>query len=142
MYTEKIKLFLLASLIILLINHWGCSDKNPTEPETIEAPFSRLNDIQNKVFNQNCAVPGCHGNTGSQTNLSLTEGNSYSNLVNVQSVIFPQFKRVVPDSSSNSLLIKILRGEVLPRMPFNRDPLPATVIDSIAAWIDNGALNN
>jgi len=27
-------------------------------------------------------------------------------------------------------------------MPFEGDPLPAAVIDSIAKWIDNGALSN
>ena len=99
-------------------------------------------DIQSKVFNTSCALSGCHGSTNNQANLLLTDGNSFSNLVNVQSVLFPQFKRVVPDSSSNSLLIKILKGEVSPRMPLNRNPLSAAVIDSIAKWIDNGALNN
>ena len=57
-------------------------------------------------------------------------------------MLFPQFKRVEPNNNVNSLLIKILQGEVSPRMPFNRDPLSPAVIDSIAKWIDNGALNN
>jgi hypothetical protein len=60
----------------------------------------------------------------------------------VQGFLFPQFKRVVPDSSSKSLLIKILKGEVSPRMPLNGTPLSVAVIDSIAAWINKGALNN
>jgi len=49
---------------------------------------------------------------------------------------------VEPNNSANSLLIKILRGQVSPQMPFNGTPLSASVIDSIAKWIDNGALNN
>ncbi|MGB5528703.1 MAG: hypothetical protein WBQ32_01925, partial [Ignavibacteriaceae bacterium] len=121
----------------------GCSEENTTEPTpTNSAPAAKLSDIQAKVFTQSCSFSGCHGSTNNQANLLLTDGNSFTNLVNVQGLLFPQFKRVVPDSSSNSLLIKILKGEVSPRMPLNRDPLSAAVIDSIAKWIDNGALNN
>lgn len=139
---KKTKFLLLTSslLIIILL---GCSEDNPTEPQPSTAVSSKLSDIQAKVFKQSCALSGCHGSTNNQANLLLTDGNSFSNLVNVQSSLFPQFKRVVPDSSSNSLLIKILKGEVSPRMPPpNRDPLSEAVIDSIAKWIDNGALNN
>lgn len=136
---------LLTTLIILLITFWGCSSDNPTEPAPnpgAQAPLSKLSDIQAKVFTQSCALSSCHGSTNNQANLLLTDGSSFSNLVNVQSFLFPQFKRVVPDSSSKSLLIKILKGEVSPQMPLNRTPLSAAVIDSIAKWINNGALNN
>jgi hypothetical protein len=135
---------LLATLLVLIfILSSGCSEENTTEPTpTNSAPLAKLSDIQSKVFNTTCALSGCHGATNNQANLLLTDGNAFSNLVNVQSVVFPQFKRVVADSSSKSLIIKILKGEVSPRMPFNRDPLPAATIDSIAKWIDNGALNN
>jgi hypothetical protein len=138
------KLNLLAAFLVLtFVLSSGCSEESTTEPVPPNpAPLSKLSDIQNKVFNTSCALSGCHGATNNQVNLLLTDGNAFSNLVNVQSVLFPQFKRVVPDSSSKSLIIKILKGEVSPRMPFNREPLPAAVIDSIAKWIDNGALNN
>ena len=136
----KILLVSLAFTSILLL---GCSEESTTEPTpTASAPLSKLSDIQSKVFNTSCALAGCHGSTNNQANLLLTDGNSFTNLVGVQSLLFPQFKRVAPDSSANSLLIKILKGEVSPRMPFNRDPLSAAVIDSIKKWIDNGALNN
>jgi len=137
---------LLTTLIILLITFWGCSSDNPTEPDpgtnSTPAPLSKLSDIQTKVFTQSCALSGCHGATNNQAGLLLTAGNSFSNLVNVQSVLFSQFNRVEPNNSANSLLIKILKGEVSPRMPFNRSPLSAAVIDSIAKWIDSGALDN
>lgn len=136
----KVLLVLLAFSIILF---FGCSEESTTEPTpTVTAPLSKLSDIQDKVFNTNCAVSGCHGASNTQAGLLLTAGNSFSNLVNVQSVLFPQFNRVQPNNSANSLLIKILKGEVSPRMPLNRNPLSNAVIDSIAKWIDNGALNN
>ena len=132
-------------LLIIVILFGACSEDNTTEPQpspSIQVPTSKLSDIQAKVFNQSCALSGCHGTTNNQASLLLTDGSSFSNLINVQSLLFPQFKRVDPNNSSNSLLIKILRGEVSPRMPFNRDPLATSVIDSIAKWIDDGAMNN
>jgi len=139
---KKIKILLVwfALTTILLL---GCSEESTTEPTpTTSAPLSKLSDIQSKVFNNSCALSGCHGGTNNQANLLLTDGNSFANLVNVQSFLFPQFSRVQPNNSANSLLIKILKGEVSPRMPLNRDPLSVATIDSIAQWIDNGALNN
>ena len=141
-----IKTVLQISLLPFIILFWSCSNDSPTETEqgtnVIPAPLSKLSDIQVKVFNQSCALSSCHGNTNNQAGLLLTTGNSFSNLVNVQSVLFTQFNRVEPNNSANSLLIKILKGEVSPRMPFNRTPLSNATIDSIAKWIDNGALNN
>jgi len=139
------KFFLVITVLFISILAVGCSEENSTQPDANnggQIPLSRFSDIQDKVFTQNCALTGCHGPNNNQANMLLTEGNSYANLVNVQSLLFPQFKRVVPDSSSQSLIIKILKGEVSPRMPLDRDPLPPAVIDSIAAWIDKGALNN
>ena len=132
-------------IIITLTALISCSEENTTGPANSppsNIPMSKLSDIQVKVFTQSCALSGCHGSTNNQANLLLTEGNSFNNLVNVQSLLFPQFKRVAPDTSSNSLLIKILKGEVDPQMPLNRNPLSDEVIDSIAAWIDKGAINN
>ena len=142
---EKMKKIniLLVLLIVTFVLILGCSEESTTEPTpTTSAPLAKLSDIQSKVFNTSCALSGCHGTTNNQASLLLTDGNSFANLVNVQSILFPQFSRVQPNNSVNSLLIKILKGEVSPRMPFNRDPLSAATIDSIAKWIDNGALNN
>jgi hypothetical protein len=142
-YKMKNKRIIVA--LILIATYWGCSSDNPTEPAqktSNTSSLSKFSEIQTKVFNVSCAFSGCHGATNNQAGLLLTSGNSFSNLVNIQSVLFPQFKRVEPNNSANSLLIKILKGDVSPRMPFNRDPLPVAVIDSIAKWIDNGALNN
>ena len=139
------KIVLIIIFIITAIMFISCSEESSTQPEPSSpsnVTLSKLSDIQQKVFTQTCALSNCHGSVNNQANLLLTEGNAFSNLVNVQSLLFPQFKRVVPDSSSKSLIIKILRGEVNPRMPLNRNPLDPAVIDSIAKWIDNGALKN
>lgn len=135
-----IKTIMLLSLITLLI---GCSEEETTAPipNPSTAPLAKFSDLQTKIFNS-CAVAGCHASGSAQGNLDLSTGQAYSNLVGVQSVLYPQFNRVEPGSAGNSMLIKILKGELTPQMPFNRTPLSNDVIDSIEAWIDRGALNN
>lgn len=133
-------------VFVLSLALQSCSDDESTSPVTpppvnSNAPLAKLSDIQAKVFNS-CAVTGCHSASSNQGNLTLTSGQSFANLVNVQSVLFPTFKRVLPGNDGQSLLIKILKGEVSPRMPLNSAPLPNDVIDSIEAWINRGALNN
>jgi hypothetical protein len=46
---------------------------------------------------------------------------------------------VVPGKSGDSLLIQHLTGAARPRMPHERPPLDAALVDRIAAWIDAGA---
>jgi hypothetical protein len=136
---------LLLTFSFLFIIMIGCTETNILEPEPEpdpSIPFSKFSSIQEKVFSPRCDRPGCHGTTNTQANLLLGEGEAYQNLVGVQSIIFPVLKRVLPDSSSQSLLIKILKGEVSPRMPLEGDFLSDAVIDSIAKWIDDGTLNN
>lgn len=137
---------LILFVFIALLFFFGCSDDNPAGPDNggpnTSVPAAKFSDIQAKVFTTNCALSGCHGTTNTQANLVLAAGQAYSNLVNVQGSITTNLKRVEPGNSANSIIIKRLRGEITPRMPLDKDPLPAAVIDSIAKWIDNGALNN
>lgn len=129
--------------VCLLVVFTSCSDDQPTSPGTQNTapPAATLSDIQAKIFNS-CASADCHSSSARRANLILESGQSHANLVNVQSTLFPQFKRVQPGSGGNSLLIKILKGDVSPRMPYNRTPLSNDVIDSIEVWINAGALNN
>jgi hypothetical protein len=136
---------LLLTFSFLFIVSIGCTETNilETEPEPDPTiPFSKFSSLKEKVFTPRCDKPGCHGNTNNQADLFLEEGQAFQSLVGVPSLLFPQMTRVIPDSSSKSLLIKILKGEVSPRMPLDGGFLSDAVIDTIARWIDNGALNN
>jgi hypothetical protein len=134
---------LLLTFPILFIISIGCTETNISESEPDPSvPFSKFSSLQEKVFTPSCDKPGCHGNTNNQAGLFLGEGQAFQSLVGVPSLLFPGMTRVIPDSSSKSLLIKILKGEVSPRMPLDGGFLSDAVIDSIAKWIDNGALNN
>lgn len=132
------RLFLVLVTLSLFVS---CSEDQTTAPPANNAPLAKFSDIKAKVF-VNCVGAQCHSSAGNQGNLVLESGVAFNNLVGVQSVLFPQYKRVAADSSANSLLIKILKGEVNPKMPPNGSPLPTSTIDSIAKWIDQGALNN
>jgi hypothetical protein len=134
---------IILTFLILFVIIIGCTETNISEPEPDPSvPFSKFSSIQEKVFTPRCDKPGCHGNTNNQADLFLGEGQAFQSLVGVPSLLFPVLKRVMPDSSSKSLLIKILKGEVSPRMPLDGGFLSDAVIDSIANWIDDGAINN
>jgi len=136
-------LFTLFMILMALSLFVSCSEDQSTAPQSTptSGSLSKFSDIKVKVFT-NCLGAQCHSSSGNQGNLILESNVAYSNLINVQSALFPQFKRVEPGNSANSLIIKILKGEVSPRMPLNGNPLPAATIDSIAKWIDLGAFNN
>lgn len=137
-----IKTFLIS--IVIITTFISCEDKIVNEPEpstTQSGVTAKLSDIQIKVFNVSCATSGCHDGSNIAANLNLTSGNSYNQLVNVNSNENPSLKRVVPGSSGQSLLIRKLEGNGTSLMPPS-GKLKQEIIDSIKAWIDRGALNN
>lgn len=135
--------FLFFIVILLGLIFASCSEDGttaPTQPSN-GTPLAKFSDIRAKVF-INCTGAQCHSSSGNQGNLILESAVAYNNLVGVQSILFPLYKRVEAGNSANSLIVKILKGEISPQMPLNGTPLPVATIDSIAKWIDQGALNN
>ena len=123
---------------------FACEDQIVSDCEvenvlpSLTATFS---SIQNEVFTPNCATSGCH--VTNSVDPVLTAGQAYNNIVNVMS-FNPPFPYVYSSRSDSSYIINKLRGVNMQgeRMPLNRQALSSAVIDSIAAWIDKGALNN
>lgn len=145
-YRQNALRFIFAFGAILFFNK--CENLIVTEtkefpPKTTIDRLSKLSEIQKQIFTTNCALSGCHAGTPLQANLNLTSGNAFSNLVNVTSLLNPNFKRVVPGNSEQSFIIKMLRntGEGTSIMP-PTGKISDNLIDSIAVWIDNGAKNN
>ena len=135
----KYAVYMIGMLVLFL---WAC-ENNIEGPEDIEKPNDNnmkatFTSIQNELFNKSCALSGCHG--GNQQP-DLRTGQSFNNLVNVQSAQNPSLMRVKPFESENSWLIKKLKGEGTSVMPPS-GKLSTAVIDSVIAWIDNGAQNN
>jgi hypothetical protein len=132
----------LVFFIIFSITIMSCSEDTPLEPPPPATKLSTLSEIQKQVFDSGCNSAGCHGGSTPAANLDLTAANSYNQLVDVTSVKDPAQKRVDPNNSSESVLIRILTGDVSPIMPLGGTPLSSATIDSIAKWIDEGAQNN
>jgi len=135
-----------STLIFLFILIAGCSEDTPLQPAPPDnqpaVKLSTFSEIQRQVFNPSCAVSACHAGANPAANLNLTSANSYDQLVNQTSLLDPAKKIVDPNSSDESVLVLILQGSISPRMPYGEPPLSAATIDSIAKWIDEGALNN
>lgn len=114
---------------------------------------STFDRIQKQIFDQSCAVSGCHDSSASAGNLLLETGASYTNLVNQSPDNFAAFGAgwlrvdVVPNISGSldtSFLYRKVEGD-LPdssyglRMPRERPKLNGTLRDIIEKWISAGA---
>ncbi|TMA80293.1 MAG: hypothetical protein E6J72_08850 [Deltaproteobacteria bacterium] len=119
---------------------------------TAQALFSGTFDrIQRQIFDQSCAVSGCHDSQSRAGDLLLEPGAAYTNLVDAAPANLNAnaagWKRVhVLDATTGdpdtSLLLQKLLGPPAgfgARMPFNRRPLDRALIDVVELWIAAGA---
>ena len=112
------------------------------------APSSTEFAAVQAIFGAKCGIPTCHTGTD-PINLpgvqDLTSANqSYLNTVGMPSIEDPDRLRVNPGNSANSYLYQkiIAGGDIVAgtgRMPLVGGPLSAQEIETIRAWIDNGA---
>jgi hypothetical protein len=116
--------------------------------------ISFANDVQ-PILTGSCASTGCHdglgapggpggagGPGGGATTLDLTVGSAYPSLLETTTSCGPV---VVPGDAEGSVLIGKLTGTELcggSQMPKADPPLAPELIDTIAAWICQGAENN
>ncbi|MBK8943900.1 MAG: hypothetical protein IPM32_01395 [Ignavibacteriae bacterium] len=140
---KTIKFLYILFLISFVIS---CEENITTECEDEKqnlTSITKFSDIQTNVFNVSCALSGCHVGSSLSAGLDLSNGKSYEELVNKSSALNPNYKLVEAGNSENSFLIKMLKhtGEGTSQMPPS-GKLSNSVIDSISAWIDRGALNN
>lgn len=110
-------------------------------PEPIDVNLFDV--IQDKVFSSTCA--NCHGASNfAAANLFLTQGKSYEYLVGKTSEVMGDTeKRVVSGSRNNSLLYKILTGDISSSWQYDHSSeiTDYNTLELIGAWIDNGACN-
>jgi hypothetical protein len=118
---------------------------------------STFDRIQKQIFNQNCALSGCHDSQSMSGGLLLETGAAYDNLVNHMSAnplaIAAGWLRVdapmlgMSGNLDTSFLYHKIEGD-LPdinyglRMPRNRPKLNSTLRDIIRHWIEAGAPPN
>ena len=113
----------------------------PTSPAGNMDP-SFTSEIQ-PIFTDKCAGPNCHDVTASGR-LNLSEGQAYTNIVNVQSSQDQSFMRVLPGDAESSYLVKKIEGD--PDISGFKMPMKGELENSelslIKNWINQGAKNN
>ena len=85
------------------------------------------------LFNQTCALSGCHDGGQNQSPLKLTD---YGSAV----IAIPGI--VVAGQPDQSTLVLRIEGRSGARMPLNRNPLNSNQITGIRKWVSEGARNN
>ena len=124
---------------------------NGCDPQTLfTGTFDR---VQKQVFNQSCAVSGCHDSNTQAAGLLLETGATPGNLINVNplnaAALGAGWKRITQltpttGSPETSFLYRKVTGD-LPdasygeRMPHDRPKLNGTLRDILEAWISAGA---
>lgn len=95
-------------------------------------------DVQ-PIFSTRCALSGCHVQPSPQAGMDLSAGNSYTNIVNVPTVVFTPGVRVKPNEPDSSVLFQLISDGT---MPASGSPLQSRQIETIRIWIENGAKND
>jgi len=121
----------------------GLSDSD-TARFTVRLPIVTFSQIQQNIFNQKCAVPGCHIGPSNQLpgSMDLREGNAYGNIVNMPSEEIPSLLRVNPGQPDSSYIVWKVEGRPGiqgQRMPRGGPPLSQDEINAIRNWIQAGA---
>ncbi|HUI27305.1 MAG TPA: hypothetical protein VL403_14580 [Candidatus Kryptonia bacterium] len=116
-----------------------------TSTPTID-PNATLANIQAQIFSTTCTDQFCHDALTHFNNLSLVDGASYDQLVNVPAFNLAAQQagllRVKPGDPDNSFLIIKLTNPTIDegvRMPSGKPPLSAAQIQLIRDWITQGA---
>src|SRR5581483_1236926 len=119
---------------------------SPAVSVTVSNTPVTLTQLQGTIFTPKCA--SCHTGNGTalpgSMNLS-TAAATFASLVNVTSEKNPPMKRVLPGDPDNSFVVHKLEGTDLngsARMPFGGPFLDQPTIDTVRAWISQGAQNN
>lgn len=143
--SEKMILRIVLAFILVLAAVTACkspAETKPPEPPALITNPSFSANIQ-AIFNASCNAAGCHGGNPGAAGLNLTSGQSYGNLVNIDSVQTVTKKRVLPGNAADSYLVIKLEGrqETGSRMPLG-GTLHVNHIQNIRTWIAQGAANN
>lgn len=115
--------------------------------ETEQRDNSTYHEIQDNIFDKSCANSACHAPPQNSSNLNLTYGQSYPDLVNRvprnAAAAAAGMKLIDPGNPDNSFLLTKLMDLENPnygqRMPFGMGPLHKGKIDAIRTWIAAGA---
>ena len=136
---------LIGSLLLFLASCSSSSTgtEDPADPDPPPEEPNRLvsfsEDIQ-PIFNGNCTSSGCHDSGTQESGVDLT---SYDAALSSTGTQYGT-EIIDPGNPDNSPIVDKIEAdpEFGSRMPENRSALAQSEIDSIRAWIEDGAPNN
>jgi hypothetical protein len=108
----------------------------PPDPEYECQP--NLPSLETGIFRRGCAFINCHTSAGFAGSLDLTEADLQNQLVGVDAILCPSWKRVVPGSPEKSFLwnkLTLHTPSCGARMPLGLEPLPQHALDCVHDWI-------
>lgn len=142
------KAFFLILIISFGLVLTGCGGDSSTGPDPNPDPdpdpdpnrnVSYSQDIE-PIFQGNCTTSGCHDSGTQESGVNLS---SYQDAIESKGV---QYDALVinPENPDESPLVDKIEPspEIGERMPFEGNPLTQSEIDSIRAWIADGAPDN
>ena len=133
----------LIALVALVFMGASCSGPTTSTDMVFDASAEGLAtfaQLQETVFDVSCALSGCHGDSA-WPNLSV--GQAYDNIVDVESS--RGIALVEPGDPDNSYLYhKLLADADIDgsRMPPGGPYLTPDALETVRAWIENGAHND
>ncbi len=127
----------------------GTATQPPGDPcDPANDPGSSLSCDVQPTFTASCALSGCHAGTNPQQGMNLSEGQTFTNVVNVQSNQSPLLRIARSDPDASYLVHKVQGthltvGGCCAQMPAGGGaPLTPAQIDTIRSWVSAGALDN
>jgi hypothetical protein len=125
----------------MLLYLLACTPTPTVEPFDFEPTFT---NVQEQIFDKNCASSSCHGEGRGSKNLTLHAGDAYRDLVDVPSEEVPEILRVARGDPDSSYLVMKIRGDegidddVMP--PGN--PMDDARVQLVVDWVAGGASPN
>lgn len=131
-------------LVLALLACTGDPKGDTADTAALEPTFT---NVQAEIFTASCAFSSCHGSSGGgASDLDLSEGNAYAEIVGVESVDNPGRTLIVAgDAASSYLVQKSTPGAtdlVGGLMPEGTAGLDDARLALLVAWVDVGAPND
>ena len=133
----------LVVLVALVFMGTSCSGPTTSTDMVFDVPAegpATFAQVQETIFDVSCALSGCHGDSAWP---NLSAGQAYDNIVDVESS--RGIALVEPGDPDNSYLyLKLLADADIDgsRMPPGGPYLTPDALETVRAWIENGASND
>jgi DNA-binding beta-propeller fold protein YncE len=140
MKRKKIKIFFaLLFVTLFFINACTLRDENSVEDQN---NFGYHTSSVANILNGTCAASGCHASKSNQNGLSTERYSEFlkgGNMRPYEKGGYYGGEAIIPYNSEKSLMIQLVKGEVISKTKYNHKILTEGQISTLETWIKNGA---